>query len=523
MQGADELLKQLKEKIRKSSGLAVTTKTQPHHFAKDAYTVDQAGSSLVVTASSSRAHLFALSHILFATKRDSLVEAFGSHCPKYPNSTIAFMSKKKNGSLSLPDWLSLDSIPKLAEMLYHLGFGRALFGLHSSYKTHLPEDNSSDPGALFSKLAHYGIEVAIKPDAPSGCPCDPKYRSDCEKVIFSTLELLPYNGAIFWECNPFDPTFRSHKNADDLLPFDLLCQELKMVENALQGVPLIFSVACPSDEAVRQQKEWLNSFIDHLGPNSTLAFSTQEGAPWDDHKRNHPLWDQLASEKIVSGTPLQPILNIGAIHQGEALWPTVPCREIEQLFARLRRHPFCAPIALASTLPEECSFLEASLWVAGQAIWGFGSPQENLESWLSARFPDDDPLRLTQTILVARQTVIDIQSLIAEEKKHTDGKETGSKWSEYRKCQVDSLLARLNGLRSMWNLIEKKENSNRFYTSLRYFIRDAKRLVFQYLQNNNLSVANVLTGEDMLEGYWTKMESMPGKGIGSGGKVISHL
>jgi len=532
MQGANDLLKQLKEKIKRSTGFSVTTSTVARTFDQDAYSSDLKGSNLHVVAGSIRGHLFALSNLLFAAKRSVLPEALGSKSPKFIGGAIWFNSNSKQGNWVIPSWLTSEAIPQLAAMLYHLGFGRIILGQWSGSNNSVdPKKKSNqakatDPSTplelanLLAQLADYGIEVVIKPEGLKGSPIAPDYQANIQKIIESTLEILPKNGSILWESNPFEASFRDHPKADQLLTYDLVLEELAHVEQAVNGRSLIYSISTLSDESIHQQTEWLARFVDQVGPHTTVAFSSQEGAPWEDHKRNHPIWQQLVEEKIISGTPLQSIMNVGAINYGEALWPTVPCREIDQLILRMRRHPFHGPIVLAPRLAEEGSFLEASLWVMGQALWSTGSSEEHLQSWIRGRFSEEDPVQVAQTILLIRQTLIEIHSLLAEEKNHSDSKETGSKWVEYRRFQVDSLLARLNGIRSIWNLTEKKEGADQFRTSLRYFLRDAKRMIFYFLQSNNLSVANVLTGEDMLEGYWTKMESQPGKGIGAGGRVI---
>lgn len=181
---------------------------------------------------------------------------------------------------------------------------------------------------------------------------------------------------LFWESALLQPDFAPF----DLTLFDAVCQELKQVEEMKKEV--IFYV--PSNG---ERQHWLSDLVDRAGPRTTIAFSAVAGEPAADHLPLHPFWETLRSSPDVSSTPLLPILNIGAVKQGECLC-ALPFDQLEQVLPRLERHTFAGFIGLTKHVPEELGLLHLSLWAAGQSLWHRKAPKLSAETWCLAHRPD---------------------------------------------------------------------------------------------------------------------------------------
>ncbi len=377
------------------------------------------------------------------------------------------------------------SIDSLCRKISRLGFNAVIL-------EEVPQD--------ISVFKAYGIRLILKPaveDLGNFCPLDEEWP-----VRFAEkIALLPPVDALFWEGCFTKTTFLNHPKARDLLQYDLAVMELEALQVGLAGhFPLIYQL--PNDLCA----EWLPEFLDESGKETMIAFSALAGDPAKDHLPENPLWKMLRKCPDISYTPLLPVINGGAIGQGDGLWPIIPVDTLECVISHLENPPFQGAIVMTKTVPDQAAFLDGALWTAGQSLSRGRSPRRLLEAWCAAYHPQMQGVELLNEVRNASKQLSLVRSLT--QKMPTE------------ECRVlaDSLLAQLNRIQ----LLAAKDEDQALPSLKEYFTffaRDARRQVLHFLQSHHLPLVNVLNGEDLLESFWTGIGQMGNSGIGSGAKV----
>ena len=365
--------------------------------------------------------------------------------------------------------------------------------------------------AQLEALSAAGIRLFLKVEQTSQLLSE-NYEEELAESMAHLLELFPYLEGILWESDVAAIAMATQTKARSNTVYDLVQKELKAVEGALSGRSLIYHTACSDEASMDKQLTWFESLLDDAGPMTTIAFPALAGAPWQDHHLMHPLWEQLRQASDASATPLLPILNSGAMSQGEGLWPSLPLDHIESVLDKMQgEHIFSGAISMAATVPQKGCLLDASLWVAGQALWHGKSPRLLLESWLQQELTSNEAEKAICLFREARSLSLELSQMRTLEVSESPEKIVEEQG--YR-SQAESLLARLNELKRKSGAVFDGESLYPYYFC--YFVRDAKRLLFSFLQAHHIAMASVFTGDDVQESFWTTMASNASKGIGFG-------
>lgn len=338
----------------------------------------------------------------------------------------------------------------------------------------------------------FGIKTIFKRKALEGTPFDKDWA------------LSPVNmeavDAVYWEATFMEPEFLKHKDARDFLQMDLALFELQRLERELNGVCEIL-YALPKMHSYNAVLE----FIDEVSTQTTIVFSAVHGDPTEDHSDPHPLWDLLRESPDASATTLLPILNMGAVKQGEGLWPLIPLDLLEQSNDHMRRQPFTGAIVLVKDLPNPGTFLDGSLWIAAQTLWGTLTPSLLLETWCKAYHPSLSNLELLRDLRKVGKRISALKEIVEmkTEESHI--------YSESLISEINRLQMKVDGLKS-----EGKGSIKEYFI---YFARDARRQILHFLQVNHAPMVNVLNGDDLLESFWTAVQQGGGADLRAGAKV----
>ena len=333
--------------------------------------LEYAGGVLHVEANNERNLLFAFEQAMAALLSGHLGEFLGRVKPRFPLRPLWLgceQSVRLSSSVSvgMPDEQSLEPF---CQRLCRLGYNAVILGKRD--ETFHEKEGKID----LSTFQDYGIKVFVKPDVSCGSPLD-------------SFAGLPENCALFWKSDLLHPDFQNHPGAFDLTLYDIVEKELKLVEGAAGKRELIFYIPTEDEASAKLQSLWLSDLIDNAGSRTTIAFSAVAGDPCGDHLPPHPFWEVLRVSPDCSATPLLPLINTGAVKQGECLWPSLPFDLLHQFLPRLERHPFAGFIGLAHHVPEGHGLLHLALWVAAQALWRGKSPSVSAETWSLANRPD---------------------------------------------------------------------------------------------------------------------------------------
>ena len=373
--------------------------------------------------------------------------------------------------------------------------------------------------SLTQALDAWGLRVFLNMEISvesTTCPYDQAVQESLEEQVSQALAEHPAAHGIYYRSRWAEASFRDHRIAPESTRLDLLCREREILEAALGERSLIFELPTPHRGALQAFVQLFEAFSGEVGPRCTLAFSAIAGDPCEDHKPLHPYWDQLAAAVERSQVPVLPIVNVGSCGQGEGLWPVVPQDCLQAVCPRLQAYGLKGMVAMTPGIGSLGSFLDASLWMAGQFLLAGKNPEMSLETWIRAFQKEMPPQQLMAVLREVRSI-----HLAIEELSHADQlPSTTCPQAETYRLHAEAQLARLNALRARFGRDEDSEKETVEFTDyLRYFLRDAKRMIFHYLQKQHITLANVLNGEDMQHSFWTCIGGDSGRSIGSGATV----
>lgn len=340
-----------------------------------------------------------------------------------------------------------------------------------------------------------GVEVDLWAhiEAPDLSPSDEEYPSK----IWELIESLPSNVVgVLWES-----PYRSWEKEREYTHYDLIHRELQTVEAAVEGRRLLYYLSTDDPTIIERQSAWLDDLRIDAAAGTALAFSALAGKPTDEHQPYHPFLSDVADHP--GATPLFPILNVGCVGQGECLWPTYIADTLSAVWPHMRGEGVGGFIALTPSLPLTGSTLDANLAVASAVVLSDEPVLPLLSGWFErhgldhrTELPVAERLRSIQRSLQSLLHRSADQSILS---------------AEPQRIRVQSVLAQLDELK-----LSADDEAKGIRSQISYFIRDAKRLLYQYMQANNISLPNVFAGDDMQDSFWTTMAGSSGKGISFG-------
>jgi hypothetical protein len=501
--------------IRKDKKYPLLNVHTQNDLPSESYSCKYAGGNINITGKSPLGTLHGLNHISIGIASGHYAEYLGDWHPRFPwrplwlgcDSDIILSPRLE---ISIPSILSCNNnkLDLFCRRILDLGYNSVLFGNNDQLtsKSDRPANHLKEICAI---LHDYGLKVILKPNykVPNKCPMDPIYKESLQQALSEILKIIPNVDCIFWQGDVFSPESYQHPSASDATQIELVQADVSLIETALQGkASLIYYIPAQDHFMAAQQSKWLPSLCDEVGDKTILAFSAVAGNPCSDHLSEHPFWETLRKCPDVSATPLMPIVNIGSVRQGEGFWPVFTFDLIERYFSRCYRHPFAGIMTMVNQLPAKGSLMECNLWVASQAQWKNRSVNLLAETWFRAKRPDLEFLRFEGALKRLREIVIDLSLLRSlNNEQHRER----SSLDEYR-ALADSLLANLRHLQIIFESNEiKKAIKTEKPTWLDYytiFARDAKRLIFHFVQNFHVSLPHVRKEDDPLDGFWTKAQ-----------------
>lgn len=498
----------------------------------EAFSVQYAGGEICIKADNPIAAAFGTRSLITGVSSGHFAEFLGDWRPRFPLRPLWLgcevdVSLTSRIGISVPAWMRQEKgdsphFESFCRRILELGYNSILLGnLDGAFVTS-PEDSSFNLEALCVAFREYGLKVILKPNLSftgelknSGrCPLNPPYIAAIQEALGDFQGKAPSIDYIFYEGRFQHPDCIQHPLALDATQIELVQAELKMLETSLQGkVGLIYYVPATDETTATHHASWLSALCDFAGNKTILAYSAIAGSPWEDHRSPHPFWETLRQSPDVSATPLMPIVNIGAVRQGEGLWPTLTLDLVERYFSHCHRHHFAGAISLIGQLPKEGALLDCSLWVAAQVMWKEQSVRLLAETWFRAQRPDLDFPVFADALRDIRSISADLSFLRSlHNENHRDLIS-----SEECRTIAASLLARLKHLQFQFEKEEKsrlkRSEKPTYYDYFSCFVRDARRIVLHFLQRFNAPLLHYRDEDDQQEGFWTQVQ-----GLGQGGR-----
>lgn len=337
-------------------------------------------------------------------------------------------------------------------------------------------------------LKKEGVRMILSIDlreAALPAPFDSNYRGKIENALADIPD------AILWTSHVelFEKS-RSKKRSRFLLR-ELAQLEVKTLETILGPEKQLFYYLPAADcETAQRQTLWIERFAKELAETTVIVFSATAGALGADHMPPHPFWNHLSGTRARPCGQFMPLVNVGAVGQGEGFWPTIALDMIERYLYRCDGALFKGAISLSANIPAEEAFLSCSLWVSAQVLHHAGSAPLLVEEWLRKHRPEELKHPRWEQILREVREI----SLLAGPLMRTPQeipKDEG-------KAQVDLLLARLKCLES---LVHKNAVGVKKYFC--FFSRDIRKSLACYLQTHQLPLLCALNEEDLKDSFWS--------------------
>ncbi|CCB87271.1 putative uncharacterized protein [Parachlamydia acanthamoebae UV-7] len=394
-----------------------------------------------------------------------------------------------------------------AKRMISLGYNAIILGARDHVLPKQAKELSLEK--ICRTFQHFGIKVILKPIFSE------KMAHLNEHIFLEEIKKIDSFDYLFIESGSVLSHLLTSVDQRELTSADQALYEVRFFEKILGNqYGLIYSILSRDGEAALDQAMWLPHFCDDVGAHTIIAFSAVSDDPINDHAPPHPIWDVLRELLDVSATPLMPILNVGGIHQGEGLWPSLAVDCVDHYYSRCQRHHFAGIIHLVNHLPHPGAVLDCSLWVASQAAWSHLSAVLLAETWFAAYYPEMNYRGLADIWKKNREIAIELSAM----RSLTNEKNRDKISSEECKALSESLLARLHYLQEFLRRDGgRNQTFNAYCTS---FIRDAKRIIHHFLQCFNVSIGYSLKGEDFAPSFWTAVQEGGGQGLRGGAKIL---
>ncbi len=489
------------------------------NYENETFFCHYAGGTLHLKAESSIAAVYGLQQLEMGIKSGHQAECEGEWTPRFPLRPLWIgcghdIELTSRVGISLPvALLQIEdgSLDRFCRRLLELGYNSVIFGSHENAFRPQSKPQFVAAGSIKPQLDlmhDYGLKVILKPHfhiSSPQCSQDPSYIAAIRQCLKDLLQELPSIDFVFWEASVKHSDSHQSLLMRDATYYDLIKAEAKIVEESLQGkASLIFYASSYDHQTAERQTAWLSELCDDVGDKTIIAFSAVCGLPWADHLPPHPFWKELRRSPDCSATPLMPIVNIGCVHQGEGLWPTLTLDLVEKYYQRCERHRFAGVIGLANQLPAKGAMLECNLWVASQALWKPNSATLSAETWFQAQRPDLDFTSFADQLKEIRMLAIDlsfVRSLQAERRRDAIS-------GDERRALADSVWARLRRLQTAFDIGEKtgaKHSERPTHAEyFMYFLVDARRILTSFIRNFHISLPHVRCEEDAQPGFWTR-------------------
>lgn len=435
------------------------------------YSYFYAGGTVELHAHSLQAAVYGLSHLEIGVQSGHLSELLGEWKPRFPLRPLWIKS-------SIPE----EYYPRLCRRLLSLGYNSVIL-------------TSKEGVVSLKKLCDcmhaYGLKLFIKPNS-------------CSKKSLSELfQDLPKLDGIFYQAEGCHSELIDLSCSQEATRRELMLEEMQLLRKAIpSAAELIYYLPAADSIEAAEQSLWLPRALPHVTENTILAFSAVSGNPTADHLPSHPLWEKLRGMPTLSSPALMPIINIGAVDQGEGLWPTLTFDLLERFAALCQRHHFAGLIGLVHSLPAEGSLLDCCLWVGAQIQWKERSIQPVASSWFAARRPDLDFLTNANALKELREVAINLSLLRAHYLKQTDQISR-----EQCRCLIERLWVQVKGLELRFDSSKGSSNARPNWSDYYiFFARDARRLILFFIRHLQLSLPNLGRFEESGSGFWTSFQ-----------------
>lgn len=401
--------------------------------------------------------------------------------------------------IGLPE--SLVNPHKTCLRALELGFNGIIIGddgLSPCERLSSPEINLSE---ILEVITGYGLKVFLKPSYKGAEFKKQPLPEKIQQVIGPLKPFFSMEVGLFWECQGYQEGEAHDSKGQIQTQYERIQHELNLVEDTVQPSSLCFALLSYANSFQTQEAEWLAELAIDAGKRTYVIFSPVSGMPWQDYRPIHPFWAECRKRDLGEQLPLLPILNIGAMGRGEGLWPTCAMPVLDRFLGKMAQGGLQGAICMTPTLPAAGTFLDGSLWVAGQSLWHGGGAREHFDLWLSLYHPHADAENLTRGLFVVEE----VSLLIASLKGYDPQGVRDASSLDKKRTLAEYLLAILN----RWScMIPKEENEDLqppypFEAFLAVFLRDARRYVFHFLQQHRISLPYPANEGDLKPGFWT--------------------
>lgn len=259
---------------------------------------------------------------------------------------------------------------------------------------------------------------------------------------------------------------------------------------------LIYLIEAKDEKESSMQAAWMNRLQLDLPKNVYLAFHSQSGAPFEDYRQAHPLWQQFKAEPHGSLFHAMPVVNMGALQFGEGYWPAPPISLGDSVVSSVLQFNLPGMIAVVGSVPKEGGIVDMALWVAAFRIWFSLAKEDAARLWMSHyRKIEELPLliegrRIVENILRATSLDVDAEGL-----------------KNIMQAQISSLtqMEVLADSMEKTKVGDKVGDNNVFLCDLLpYFCRDMCRIAAKMLQERGVSLPVSIDLEESKPSFWTE-------------------
>ncbi len=359
--------------------------------------------------------------------------------------------------------------------------------------------------SLLKTLHAQQIKIILKPQfdwkEKTSCPLDPLFRLDCEKKLKQFNKIFPLCDFILWDSLLWHPNYFSHPASEECLTLDLVQQELKLVQESLAPkVKLIFSISSPDSLKAHKISTWFKKLLSLTNEHLLIAFPLVAGEMTADHQLLHPIWKKV--KELEGAVPFMPLINGGAITQGEGLWPSIPFEQFETYSHLLNSCQLTNCLVLTPKIPVGQGFLALNLWVVSHLKKGL-YVEELIAKWFDSYQAHFDYFLYKDFLQRVRQLILDLSFLRMTLTSH----HYSVTLIEEMKILVESLHARMKHLQVQLKKLTLVWPSSFLQEYFLLFAIDAHKIINIAVKQFNLHFSLSLLEMDEQHSFWVLASS----------------
>ena len=353
---------------------------------------------------------------------------------------------------------------------------------------------------LFTVFHKFGLKGILIPQINDFSISELLFDNKLQEFLSPILNSKETIDGIFWRGQALNKKDLMSVKFSNFTSYELFLKEIQLLEKVLSNQCSLYYYLPEALIKMRSGPQSILEACEEVAFTTNLLFPMGNGGLLDDFSSNHLVWNELKKDMSLINSPLLPVVNSGAIHFGEGLWPTFSFDLLYKSYQYLSSDQLKGAICMTNSIPISGSLLDCHLWTSGKILCTCDFPEYLFEMWWS-KFSNSSShlicyfLDLLKKFRKIALEVIQFYDIC----KRND---YSCSWRNEPKLFVESQVYQLKLLQYEISLISDEMAKKNIVEPFSYFLKDMNFFMLQGLQLCNVSIGNLLPTEFNDCSFW---------------------